>query len=108
MYEPKIRTGQTDLLMKAVLELKTEEEAYRFFEDICTIAELKSMAQRLEVALLLRQHVTYQEIARRTGASSATISRVNRALTYGADGYNQVLEALDASEESVTSDTQLP
>lgn len=95
MYEPKIRTGQTDLLMKAVLELKTEEEAYRFFEDICTIAELKSMAQRLEVALLLRQRVTYQEIARMTGASSATISRVNRALTYGADGYHHVLDALD-------------
>lgn len=95
MYEPKIRTGQTDLLMKAVLELKTEEDAYRFFEDICTIAELKSMAQRLEVALLLRQHVTYQEIARKTGASSATISRVNRALTYGADGYLHVLDALE-------------
>lgn len=94
MYEPKIRTGQTDLLMRAVLELETEEEAYRFFEDICTIAELKSMAQRLEVAQLLRQRVTYQEIARMTGASSATISRVNRALTYGADGYNHVLDAL--------------
>jgi len=99
MYEPKIRTGQTDLLMKAVLELKTEEEAYRFFEDICTIAELKSIAQRLEVALLLRQRVTYQEIARMTGASSATISRVNRALTYGADGYNHVLDALSEDGE---------
>ena len=94
MFVPKVKNQQTDLLMQAVLELKTEEDAYRFFEDICTIAELKSMAQRLEVATLLRKKVTYQEIARKTGASSATISRVNRALTYGADGYQQVLDAI--------------
>lgn len=93
-YESKIRNPQTDLLMQAVLALDSEEEAYRFFEDICTIAEVKSMAQRLEVAVLLRKKVTYQEIARRTGASTATISRVNRALTYGADGYNHVLDAI--------------
>ena len=99
MFEPKVKTEQTDLLMKAVLELRTEEDAYRFFEDICTIAELKSIAQRLEVAALLRRKVTYQEIVRITGASSATISRVNRALLYGADGYNQVLEALEGNED---------
>lgn len=96
MFEPKIRSEQTDLLMKAVLQLQSEEDAYRFFEDICTIAEVKSMAQRIEVARLLRQGVTYQEIARETGASSATISRVNRALLYGADGYRRVLDAVDA------------
>ena len=95
MFEPKVRTEQTDLLMKAVLELQSEEEAYRFFEDICTIAELKSIAQRLEVAVLLRRKVTYHEIVRLTGASSATISRVNRALLYGADGYDRVLDALE-------------
>lgn len=95
MFEPKVKNGQTDLLMDAVLELSSKEEAYRFFEDICTIAELKSMAQRLEVAVLLRRKVTYQEIVRITGASSATISRVNRALTYGADGYAKVLDALE-------------
>lgn len=95
MFEPKVKNGQTDLLMNAVLELSSQEEAYRFFEDICTIAELKSMAQRLEVAVLLRRKVTYQEIVRITGASSATISRVNRALTYGADGYAKVLDALE-------------
>ena len=95
MYDSKLRTPQSDLLMKAVLSLESEEDAYRFFEDICTIAEVKSMAQRLEVAVLLRQKVTYQEIARRTGASTATISRVNRALTYGADGYTHVLDALN-------------
>lgn len=99
MFEPKIRSEQTDLLMKAVLQLQSEEDAYRFFEDICTIAEVKSMAQRIEVARLLRQGVTYQEIARETGASSATISRVNRALLYGADGYVRVLDAMEAQED---------
>ncbi|MBQ8202372.1 MAG: helix-turn-helix domain-containing protein [Clostridia bacterium] len=100
MFEPRVKSEQTDLLMKAVLTLETTDDAYRFFEDICTIAEIKSMAQRLEVAVLLRHGVTYQEIARQTGASSATISRVNRALNYGADGYNRVLNALqpEASE----------
>lgn len=83
MFEPRIKNEQTDLLMKALLTLKSEDEAYRFFEDLCTVAEMKSMAQRMEVAKMLRDHATYQEIARQTGASSATISRVNRALLYG-------------------------
>lgn len=95
MFESKVRSEQTDLLMEAMLALESVEDAYRFFEDLCTIPELKSIAQRLEVAVMLHGHVTYQEIARRTGASSATISRVNRALTYGADGYNRVLHALE-------------
>ncbi|MBQ8655210.1 MAG: hypothetical protein IJ507_09760 [Clostridia bacterium] len=99
MFEPKVKNTQTELLMQAVLALDSEEEAYRFFEDICTIAEIKSIAQRLEVAMLLRKHVTYQEIVRRTGASSATISRVNRALTYGADGYNHVLDKMDSDSQ---------
>ena len=97
MYEPRIRSEQADLLMDAILCLKDSEDAYRFFEDICTIAEVKSMAQRLEVAVLLREKVTYQEIAKRTGASSATISRVNRALLYGADGYARVLDVITAN-----------
>ena len=96
MYESRIRSEQADLLMEAILQLKSTEDAYRFFEDICTIAEVRSMAQRLEVAKLLRDRVTYQEIARQTGASSATISRVNRALLYGADGYSHVLDAISA------------
>ena len=95
MYEPKVRSEQIDLLMKAVLELETMEDAYRFFEDVCTIQELKSIAQRIEVAALLRRKVTYQEIARMTGASTATISRVNRAVNYGADGYNRVLDSME-------------
>ena len=95
MFEPKVRNHQTDLLMKAVLALQNEEDAYRFFEDICTIPEIKSISQRLEVAELLRQKETYQRIAEQTGASSATISRVNRALNYGADGYNRVLKEME-------------
>ena len=99
MFEPKVKNEQTELLMQAMLQLNTVEDAYRFFEDICTIAEMKSMAQRIEVATLLRQGVTYQEIARVTGASSATISRVNRALIYGADGYRRVLDALEGAKD---------
>lgn len=98
MYEPKVRNAQTDLLMESLLHLNTMEDAYRFFEDLCTIAEVKSMAQRIEVATLLRKGVTYQEIARVTGASSATISRVNRALIYGADGYSRVLNSMDGNK----------
>ena len=103
MFEPRVKNEQTDLLMEAVLQLQSADDAYRFFEDICTIAEIRSMAQRLEVAVLLREKVTYQEIARRTGASSATISRVNRALIYGADGYNRVLDAMDHDDEKEES-----
>ena len=99
MFEPKIKNSQTDLLMKAILTLKSEEDAYRFFEDICTIPEIKSISQRLEVAYLLDRKETYQKIEEVTGASSATISRVNRALSYGADGYNRVLDAMEAAEE---------
>ena len=95
MFEPKIRNSQTDLLMKAILTLKNEEDAYRFFEDLCTIPEIKSISQRLEVAYLLDKKETYQKIADETGASSATISRVNRSLTYGADGYNRILEKME-------------
>lgn len=94
LFEPKVKNHQTDLLMKAILSLKNEEDAYRFFEDLCTIPEIKSISQRLEVAYLLDKRETYQKIADDTGASSATISRVNRALTYGSDGYRRVLEAI--------------
>ena len=99
MFEPKVANKQTDMLMKAVLLLKSEEDAYRFFEDLCTIPEIKSISQRLEVAHLLRKKETYQKIAEETGASSATISRVNRALTYGADGYNRILDQLEEKEK---------
>ena len=89
-----LRNETTDALFKAILSLKDEAECYAFFEDLCTIPEIKSISQRLEVAWLLCRKETYQRIAEETGASSATISRVNRALTYGADGYRRVLEAM--------------
>ena len=98
MFEPKVRNRQTDKLMKAVISLDNEEDAYRFFEDLCTIPEIRSISQRLEVAELLRREETYQKIADETGASSATISRVNRALNYGADGYHRVLDRMEKSE----------
>ena len=95
MFEPKVKNPQTDMLMKAVVSLENTEDAYRFFEDLCTIPEIRSISQRLAVAELLRKRETYQKIAEETGASSATISRVNRALTYGADGYNRVLKEME-------------
>lgn len=99
MFEPKIRNKQTDMLMRAVLALETEEDAYRFFEDLCTIPEIRSISQRLEVAYLLRKKETYQKIADETGASSATISRVKRSLSYGAEGYDRVLNKMNIEEE---------
>ncbi len=86
--------GRRALLYKAILSLKNEEECGAFFEDLCTVSELRAMAQRLEVAQLLDQGLIYNDILQRTGASSATISRVNRALQYGADGYRAVLPRL--------------
>ena len=85
---------QTGLLYEAVLSLQTPEECRAFFQDLCTVAELRAMAQRLEVAQLLDEGLIYNDILQRTGASSATISRVNRALQYGADGYKTVLPRL--------------
>ena len=98
MFEPKVKNKQTDMLMNAVIQLHDVEDAYRFFEDLCTIPEIRSISQRLEVADLLRKKETYQRIAEETGASSATISRVNRALNYGADGYNRVLDDMEKSK----------
>ncbi|MBC8528784.1 TrpR YerC/YecD [Christensenellaceae bacterium NSJ-44] len=85
-------------LYKAILTLQSEEDCVRFFEDLCTIQELKAMSQRMEVAKLLRKGGTYHEIAEATGASTATISRVNRCLIYGAEGYTTVLNRLEAQE----------
>ena len=90
----KNKTGG-DTLYKAVLTLKDLDECRRFFTDLCTVAELRAMEQRLEVAQLLSEGRIYNDILERTGASSATISRVNRALQYGADGYKAVLPRLE-------------
>ena len=87
----KIKTEAVDYLFEAILTLRNKEECYSFFEDVCTVNELLSLSQRYEVAKMLREKKTYIEIAERTGASTATISRVNRALNYGNDGYDMVL-----------------
>lgn len=90
----KLRSDAADQLFDAILSLKTREECYAFFEDICTVNELLSLSQRLEVAGMLREKKTYLEIAEKTGASTATISRVNRSLNYGNDGYDLVFERM--------------
>ena len=86
-----MKDDQIRALADAMLTLRTQEEALAFFEDIFTIHEVQAVAQRLAVARLLRERVTYQDIAEQTGASTATISRVNRCLSYGAGGYQMVL-----------------
>jgi len=91
---PRLRNPQVDQLCSALLTLRKVEECYRFLEDLCTVNEIKALAARLEVARLLAEGRTYDEIARRTGASSATISRVRRFLEYGADGYRLVFRRL--------------
>lgn len=96
----KIRTEAVDTLFDAILCLKDREECYTFFEDICTINELLSLSQRFEVAQMLREQKTYLEIAEKTGASTATISRVNRSLNYGNDGYDLVFDRLKEKKET--------
>ncbi len=93
-FKSKLEGVEMDYLCEAILCLETKEECYRFFEDIFTINELKAVEQRLQVAKMLKQKKTYTEIAAATGASTATISRVNRCLNYGSDGYNLVLERI--------------
>ncbi len=91
----KIRTDAVDHLFDAILCLKDKEECYNFFEDLCTVNELLSLSQRFEVATMLRERKTYLEIAEKTGASTATISRVNRSLNYGTDGYELVFQRME-------------
>lgn len=90
----KIHTEAVDSLFDAILCLKDREECYTFFEDVCTVNELLSLSQRFEVAKMLRDQKTYLDIAEKTGASTATISRVNRSLNYGNDGYDMVFSRL--------------
>ena len=101
----KIRTEAVDYLFNAILSLENKEECYTFFEDICTINELLSLSQRFEVARMLREQKTYLEIAEKTGASTATISRVNRSLNYGNDGYDMVFERIGLTEKEEDSST---
>ena len=104
MLDERVRNGQVDDLARAMVVLSGMDEAYSFFEDIFTIHELQAVAQRLAVARLLRRRVTYQEIAEQTGASTATISRVNRCLTYGAGGYQRILGKLDELDQAAGKD----
>ena len=90
---------KSDRLYRAILTLKTEEECYNFFQDLCTISELRSMEQRYEVAALLDSGMIYSEILGQTGASSATISRVNRSLQYGRGGYAIVFDRMKEQDE---------
>jgi len=91
----KIKTEAVDHLFEAILCLRDKNECYSFFEDLCTVNELLSLSQRFEVASMLKDHKTYLEIAEKTGASTATISRVNRSLTYGNDGYELVFNRME-------------
>ena len=92
------QTQETDKLMEAMLCLRTREEAYQLFEDLCTVKEIQDMAQRLEIAFLLKEGTKYQNVAAKTGVSSATISRVNRCLQYGAGGYQLITERIPSKE----------
>lgn len=91
----RVHDENKDELFKAILSLKTVEECYDFFEDLCTITEIKDMSQRLHVAKMLSQGIVYSDIVTETGASTATISRVNRSLEYGNDGYKLVFERME-------------
>ncbi len=99
-YESKFKRDDIDELFRAVLLLKNEEDCYRFFEDICTVNEIHAIAQRLQVAKLLSEDKTYNEIEDITKASTATISRVNKCLVYGSEGYRRILKRLEDSKEN--------
>lgn len=91
----KIRDDNTDFLFEAILQLQNIDECYDFFEDLCTVPEVKAMAQRIAVAKMLSDKKVYNDIVRLTGASTATISRVNRSLSYGCGGYDIVFKRME-------------
>jgi TrpR-related protein YerC/YecD len=91
----KLRSESADFLFKAILELKDIEECYAFFEDLCTVTEIKALSQRIVVAKMLHDKRVYSEIVRDTGASTATISRVNRSLTNGCDSYEKIFARME-------------
>ena len=95
----KLKDPGVDFLFQAILSLKTQEECYAFFEDLCTVPEIKAMSQRLTVARMLSNKIVYSEIVEETGASTATISRVNRSLHYGCDGYELVFQRMRKGPE---------
>ena len=98
MYTSRLMNEETDMLVDAILKLESREECYRLLEDLLTIREVNDLSQRIHVAKLLQDKVTYTEITQQTGASSATIGRVNRALVYGADGYKMILQKMTGED----------
>ena len=96
----KIKDENTDFLFDAILQLQSKEECYQFFEDLCTVSELKALSQRIVVAKMLSDKRVCSDIVAATGASTATISRVNRSLIYGCDGYDMVFSRLDKKKDS--------
>ena len=98
MYESKMKSEETDRLFKAILALKSEEECYRFFDDLCTFSEIESMSQRFHVATMLNVGKTFTQISQKIGVSSTTITRVNKCLCYGGDGYRMLLDRLKEQE----------
>lgn len=91
----KIKDENTDFLVDCILQLKDKQECYDFFEDLCTVTEFHAMAQRIVVAKMLSEKKVYSDIVKETGASTATISRVNRSLQYGCNGYEKVFERVE-------------
>lgn len=97
----KIKDENADFLFDAILTLKTREECYRFFEDLCTVPELRALSQRIVVAKMLSEKRVYSEIVAKTGASTATVSRVNRSLLYGCDAYDMVFSRMAGEGEEL-------
>ena len=95
----KIKSKEADFLFRAILELQSLDECYQFFEDLCTVTEIKSMSQRIVVAKMLSEGRVYSEIVKETGASTATISRVNRSLEYGCDAYPLIFGRMEKAEQ---------
>jgi len=98
-HNSKLTKENMNFLCEAILSLETKEECYKFFDDLLTINEVRSIEQRLQVAKMLKQKKTYIDVATNTGASTATISRVNRCLNYGSDGYNLVFDKIGLKDE---------
>jgi len=98
-YISKFKSDEIDELFDAILSLENKEECYRFFEDLVTVKELQAMSQRWQVAKCLDEKMTYVDIEEKTGASAATISRINRCMSYGAEGYKQIIDKLKSLNE---------
>ena len=103
---PKIVNEDTEFLCKVILNLNSVEECYSFLDDLCTVQEIHAMAQRLKVAYMLSNHEIYADIVKDTGASTATISRVNRSLQYGCDGYDKIFEKIKLEDENKNEENE--